>query len=104
MVKLKEEQDVAEKLVPQRPYTRDFYPVLLCVVLPLGSIVPSAWCFVVYSLYTGKIWLYTPPKLVMFSVALCEVRNYFASTLPHFVLILISVQPAAAAAAFHFTQ
>lgn len=61
--------------VPEIPRQRSrcFYSALFTIVLPLWSVIPLSWTFVIWSLYTGRIWLYRYPGLALFTGALVEV-------------------------------
>ncbi|KAI0081737.1 hypothetical protein K474DRAFT_1612892 [Panus rudis PR-1116 ss-1] len=65
--------DIAEKAHPPRRRTLDFYIVLFVAVLPLWSLVPLAWAFVIYALHTGLIWSFSWRGRTVFALALCEV-------------------------------
>ncbi|KAJ3570200.1 hypothetical protein NP233_g4560 [Leucocoprinus birnbaumii] len=65
--------DVSELPAPARRRTLSFYVVLLGLVLPFWSAIPLAWTFVIYSLYTGKIWSYANRGRFTFAFALAEV-------------------------------
>jgi hypothetical protein len=56
-----------------RQRSRCFYSALFTFILPLWSLIPLSWGFVIWSLYTGRIWLYRYPGLFLFAVALVEV-------------------------------
>lgn len=58
-------------LPPQRDLS--FYLVLFLAVIPLWSIPPLSWAFVIYALRSGKIWSFTWPGCILFTVALFEV-------------------------------
>ena len=68
--------DVAEIITPLRQRKRSFFLVLIIAVLPLWSIVPLSWFFVIYSLRTGLLWSFGWRGGACFAVALCEVRAY----------------------------
>lgn len=72
-------QDLAEMLHPPRRKTLSFYLVLLIAVLPIWSIVPAAWAFVVYSLHSGLLWTFAWPGKVLLALALCEVSAMTSS-------------------------
>lgn len=61
--------------IPHQPRTRDisFYIVLFAGVIPLWSVVPLSWIFVVYVLHWGHIWSFSWRGYALFAVALCEV-------------------------------
>ncbi|KAI0832383.1 hypothetical protein BC628DRAFT_1310286 [Trametes gibbosa] len=65
--------DLAERL--HTPPTRDltFYLILILVVLPIWSIVPLSWAFVVYALRSGLVWTFACPGWGLFAIALSEV-------------------------------
>jgi hypothetical protein len=65
--------DLSEIVTPPRQRHLSFYLVLLVAVLPLWSIVPLSWFFVVYSLRTGIIWSFGWRGRAWFTAALCEV-------------------------------
>ncbi|KAI0053581.1 hypothetical protein FA95DRAFT_1552065 [Auriscalpium vulgare] len=50
-----------------------FYLVLLGAVLPVWSLPPLSWAFVLYSLYSGAIWAYAWRGQLCFGIALVEV-------------------------------
>lgn len=66
--------DLAEKL--HTPARRDltFYLVLFFAVLPIWSIVPLSWAFVIYALHSGLIWTFAWRGCGLFALALSEVR------------------------------
>lgn len=66
--------DIAEVAHPRRPRDTSFYAVLILAVIPIWSIVPLSWVFVLYALRTGKIWSYTWIGQALFALALVEVR------------------------------
>ncbi|KAI0719588.1 hypothetical protein C8T65DRAFT_706265 [Cerioporus squamosus] len=71
----------AEKLIPalaetlHTPPRRDlsFYLVLFVAVLPIWSLVPLSWGFVVYALHYGLIWTFEWRGWCLFALALSEV-------------------------------
>ena len=65
--------DVSELTQPRRQRTLSFYLVFLFAVVPIWSIVPLSWFFVIYTLRTGIIWSFGFCGKVFFAVALCEV-------------------------------
>ena len=73
----------AEKLLPavaetfHVPPRRDmtFYLVLLVAVLPIWSIVPLSWAFVIYTVHYGYIWTFAWRGWCLFAVALSEVSQ-----------------------------
>ena len=67
-------EDISEKLHLPRRRDLSFYLVLILAVLPLWSIVPLSWAFVIYSLRSGAIWWYSWKSQALFAVALVEVR------------------------------
>ncbi|KAJ6515813.1 hypothetical protein C8R45DRAFT_957697 [Mycena sanguinolenta] len=80
--------DISE--APDRPRRRDlsFYLVAAFVVAPLRLVAPLSWLFVVYSLYTGSIWLFTWRGYLLFAFTLCEL---FFSVYHHHLATLVSV-------------
>lgn len=67
-------KDIAENPHPPRPKDLSYYLVLLFAVIPIWSVVPASWAFVIYSLRTGKIYTFAWKGRLYFAVALCEVR------------------------------
>ncbi|KAI0375603.1 hypothetical protein BV20DRAFT_959597 [Pilatotrama ljubarskyi] len=65
--------DLAEKL--HTPPRRDlsFYLVLLVGVLPIWSVVPLSWAFVIYALHAGLVWTFAWKGWCLFVLALSEV-------------------------------
>ncbi|KAI1795198.1 hypothetical protein LXA43DRAFT_993885 [Ganoderma leucocontextum] len=71
----------SEKLLPavgetlHTPPRRDlsFYFVLLVAVLPIWSVVPLSWAFVIYALHYGLLWNFSWRGWTLFAVALSEV-------------------------------
>ncbi|TFY64279.1 hypothetical protein EVG20_g5999 [Dentipellis fragilis] len=64
--------------VSERPYVpppKDltFYIVLLVVIIPLWSIPPLSWGFVLYSLRTDSLWTFAWLGKFIFALALAEV-------------------------------
>lgn len=81
--------DISESQEPQRKRDSSFYVALFCAVLPLWSVVPASWLFVVYSLYTGRIWHYGVSGIVIFSLALGEVSaGRFATDKPVLMCVI----------------
>ena len=66
-------EDISEALHLPRQRDLSFYLVLLLAVLPLWSVVPLSWAFVIYSLRTGSIWSFTWKGHTLFAFALVEV-------------------------------
>lgn len=66
--------DLAEHLLPTRRRDLSFYVVLFVAVIPLWSIVPLSWAFVIYTLRSGTIWTLSWPGRAVFATALAEVR------------------------------
>jgi len=66
-------QDIAEGLPQPRQRTLSFYVVLLCLILPLWSVAPLSWAFVVYVLSSRRVSSFAWPGSVLFATALCEV-------------------------------
>jgi hypothetical protein len=65
--------DISELTHPPRRRTLSFYLVLLFAVVPIWSIVPLSWLFVINTLRTGIIWSFGFRAKICFAVALCEV-------------------------------
>ncbi|KAI0068643.1 hypothetical protein BV25DRAFT_1873699 [Artomyces pyxidatus] len=63
----------AEEPHPHRSRDLGFYIVLFCAVIPLWSVPPLSWAFVLYSLHTGAIWTYAWRGTTLFTMALVEV-------------------------------
>ncbi|KAH9853506.1 hypothetical protein C2E23DRAFT_728408 [Lenzites betulinus] len=65
--------DLAER--PHIPPRRDltFYLVLVLAVLPVWSIVPLSWAFVLYALHSGIVWTLTWHGWCLLALAFCEV-------------------------------
>lgn len=68
-------EDIAETFHPPGRRDLSFYIVLILAVIPLWSIAPLSWFFVIYSLHTGIIWSFTWRGWVSFVAALAEVRS-----------------------------
>ncbi|KAI0310804.1 hypothetical protein OF83DRAFT_1153676 [Amylostereum chailletii] len=64
---------ISEQPLVHTPRNWAFYCAFVFAVLPLWSIPPLSWTFVVYSLYTGSLWSYSFRGLVFLSFALAEV-------------------------------
>jgi hypothetical protein len=71
----------ASEIVTPRQRNLSFYLVLLVAVMPLWSIVPLSWLFVVYSLRTGIIWSFGWRGKAWFIAALCEVGAHLCRCL-----------------------
>ena len=67
--------DIAESRHIPRRRDLSFYIVLIMAVIPLWSVVPAAWAFVLYALRSGKIWSFTWKGQSLFALALLEVRD-----------------------------
>ncbi|KAI0677587.1 hypothetical protein C8Q78DRAFT_960231 [Trametes maxima] len=69
----KRASDLAEKLhtPPRRDLT--FYLVLVVAVLPIWSVVPLSWAFVIHTLHSGLIWTFAWRGWGLFALALSEV-------------------------------
>ncbi|KDQ56378.1 hypothetical protein JAAARDRAFT_36545 [Jaapia argillacea MUCL 33604] len=67
------EVDVSEKALPPRRRDFSFYVVLVCAVIPLWSVIPLSWAFVLHTLWTGKVWILSWHGKGWFAAALCEV-------------------------------
>jgi hypothetical protein len=65
--------DMSEIIAPPRQRNLSFFLVLLILVVPIWSIVPLSWLFVVYSLRTGVLWSFGWRGKTCFAAALCEV-------------------------------
>ncbi|CCM03181.1 uncharacterized protein FIBRA_05303 [Fibroporia radiculosa] len=65
--------DLAEQIHPRRQRDLLFYIVLVVAVIPLWSIVPLSWAFVIYALRSGQVWAYAWRGQALFAAALCEV-------------------------------
>lgn len=68
-------EDIAETPYPTRSKDLSFYLVLFFAVLPIWTIVPLSWTFVIYALRSGQIWSFAWKGRLSFAVALCEVRS-----------------------------
>ncbi|KAL0949481.1 hypothetical protein HGRIS_009534 [Hohenbuehelia grisea] len=75
-----------------------FYLALIFVVVPLWSTVPFAWAFVIYSLYTGRLWAYTWQGKCFFIVTLAEV---FFSVYHYQLARFVAAQPPLPPGALH---
>lgn len=64
--------DLAETLFTPPRRDISFYIVLIVAVIPLWSMVPLSWAFVIYALRTGGIWSYGWRGWAAFAVALVE--------------------------------
>lgn len=65
--------DIAEipYILPARALS--FYTLFLLVVVPLWSVIPIAWSFVIYVLWTGNIWSFGWNGRICFAIAFSEV-------------------------------
>ncbi|KAH9951617.1 hypothetical protein B0H21DRAFT_874266 [Amylocystis lapponica] len=81
--------DLAEQLHIPRKRHFTFYIVLVVAVIPLWSIVPLSWLFVLYALRSGKIWTFAWRGRALFIAALCEV--FFS--VHHYILAKYVVNP-----------
>lgn len=81
-------QDIAETHHTPRRRDLSFYIVLIIAVLPLWSVVPLSWAFVVYALRSGSIWSFTWKSQVLFALALTEVRpgNHTVHSISHYLM------------------
>jgi hypothetical protein len=70
--------DVSEIVTPLRQRKHSFFLVLFIAILPLWSIVPLSWLFVIYSLRTGIIWSFGWRGRICFVASLCEVSFIYA--------------------------
>lgn len=71
-------EDTSEGHPPRRPRSLSFFVVLVLVILPFWSLVPLAWLFVFYSLYSYNYQSYSIVRLGFFFMACCEVFPYFS--------------------------
>jgi len=65
--------DLAEQLLPTRRRDVSFYIILFLAVIPLWSVVPFSWAFVIYALRSGRVWTFAWRGYGLFAAALCEV-------------------------------
>lgn len=65
--------DIAEipYILPARAWS--FYTLFWLIVLPLWSVIPIAWSFVIYVLWTGNIWSFGWSGRICFAIAFSEV-------------------------------
>jgi hypothetical protein len=70
------DEDISESHFPRRPRSLSFYLVLFLVVLPFWSLVPLAWTFALYSLYSYNYRSYGLASCALFSLACCEVLPF----------------------------
>lgn len=82
LMKIVDISEIAPRVSRRDP---SFYFVLIFFVLPFWSVIPLAWAFVIYSLYTGRIWLYAKGGLALFGLALAEVGLVLFSSYLHLV-------------------
>jgi hypothetical protein len=66
-------EDISEAIHQHPRRDLSFYLVLILAVLPLWSVVPLSWAFVIYTLWTGNIWFLTWKGQAIFALALVEV-------------------------------
>ncbi|KAI0771592.1 hypothetical protein BD413DRAFT_613097 [Trametes elegans] len=72
----KEDKFVADlSETPHAPPRRglSFYLVLFVAVLPIWSLVPLSWAFVIYALHYGLVWTFAWRGWCLFALALSEV-------------------------------
>lgn len=67
-------EDISETVHQHCQRDLSFYLVLILAVLPLWSVVPLSWAFVIYALWTGSIWSFTWKGQAIFALAMVEVR------------------------------
>jgi hypothetical protein len=60
-----------------------FYLVLLFAVAPIWLIIPICWVFVIHSLRSGWIWIFSWQGWICFAVALCEVCSSSSFSYPY---------------------
>ncbi|KZT12486.1 uncharacterized protein LAESUDRAFT_668166 [Laetiporus sulphureus 93-53] len=65
--------DISEQLPPARRRDLSFYIVLFVAVIPLWSVIPLSWAYVIYALRSGNIWTFAWCGRALFAAALCEV-------------------------------
>ncbi|KAF5387854.1 hypothetical protein D9615_000474 [Tricholomella constricta] len=58
---------------PRSARTLSFYVVFICLVVPVWSMIPFSWLFVIYTIASGRIWSISWFNLISFVAALCEV-------------------------------
>lgn len=68
-------KDLAESLAPPRQRDWSYYFVLFVAVIPLWSIVPLSWFFVIYALRSGAWATYGWLGRALLIAALFEVRR-----------------------------
>jgi len=65
--------DLSEICRPRPPRDWTFWTVLFVAVLPIWSVVPFSWAYVIYTLHTGKVWTLGWKGCVGFGFALVEI-------------------------------
>lgn len=68
--------------VPHTTPARDlsFYAALVFIVLPVWSVPPLSWIYVLYTLHTGAVWTLSGVQMAWFLCALAEVGHRSCST------------------------
>lgn len=72
--------DLAEKLFSPQRRDWSYYLVLIFAVIPLWSVVPLSWIFVLYALRTGGIWSFEARGWALFAGALLEASQAHRAT------------------------
>ena len=66
-------EDISEMCHPRPSRSWTYWLVLFVAVLPVWSVVPLSWAFVIYALRTGKLWTFGFKGWVGFAFAVVEV-------------------------------
>ncbi|KAH8105879.1 hypothetical protein BXZ70DRAFT_917198 [Cristinia sonorae] len=78
--------DISEKIHETRPRRLDFWAVLFLAVLPVWSVIPLSWAYVVYATYTGLLWRQEWASRILLAVASCEVLfSLYYFCMSHFI-------------------
>ncbi|EPQ59444.1 hypothetical protein GLOTRDRAFT_109691 [Gloeophyllum trabeum ATCC 11539] len=65
-------RDPSEVALAARKRDVSFYLVLVFAVGPIWSIVPLSWAYVVYNLWSGRVWFLSWHEAAAFGAAVCE--------------------------------
>ncbi len=70
--------DVSELPPPAKKHDLSYYFVLIFFVGPIWSVVPAAWAFTIYALFSPSKALATTNNQIYFALALAEVSGTVA--------------------------